>query len=278
MTSTTLSRSQEKREEVTAQLEAGVKALRESERFQAWLDTASKFHAYSWGNQLLIAIQRPDASRVAGFQTWKDLGRHVVKGEKGIRILAPTRFRKECECSDRCKCPGQAVGFRTVCVFDVAQTDGKPLPEIVSELEGDATGLPETLEELAKAEGLTVDRNPDTGRRAPAGANGFYSRDRRLIWVRPDVDEAQAAKTLAHELAHHFADHRVNGHCREEAEIIAESAAYIVLHHFGIDTGGYSFGYLASWSMDDPKLFRQKLAEIQKTAATIIDGLERESA
>ncbi len=272
MSTPTLSPPSHKREELTAKLEAGVAALRESGEYQRWLDTAARFHSYSFGNQILIGIQRPDASRVAGFHAWKGLGRHVLKGEHGIRILAPTRFRKTCECGDACDCRAtEAVRFRSVSVFDVGQTDGKALPEIVTLLAGDGRGLTPALQALATAEGLTVDRDPANGHN---GANGWYSRDRALIWVRPDVDDAQAAKTLTHELAHFFAEHDVNGHCRDEREIIAESVAYIVLQHFGIDAGGYSFGYLAAWSLDNPKLFRAKLGEIQRVAATIIDKLE----
>ena len=262
----------QKREELTAQLEAGVAALRESGEYQRWLDTAARFHSYSWGNQLLISIQRPDASRVAGYRAWRDMGRQVCKGQKAIKILAPTFFRKGCDCGDACECRAtEAVRFRSVSVFDVAQTDGAALPEIVTLLAGDGLGLTPALAALASAEGLAVDRDPANARN---GANGYYSRDRALIWVRPDVDDAQAAKTLAHELAHHFAEHKVNGHCREEGEIIAESVAYIVMGHFGIDAGGYTFGYLASWTPDNPKLFREKLGEIQRAAATIIDKLE----
>lgn len=272
MSTATLSRPQQKREELTAQLEQGVAALRESQHFQHWLDTASKFHSYSFGNQILIGMQRPDASRVAGYRAWQGMGRQVLKGEKAIKILAPTFFRKGCNCAGDCECRAtEAVRFRSVSVFDIEQTDGEALPEIVTLLTGDGLGMPEQLMNLAKAEGLTVDRDPTN---AQNGANGWYSRERSLIWVRPDVDDAQAAKTLAHELAHHFAEHKVNGHCREEGEIIAESAAYIVLNHFGIDAGGYTFGYLASWDTDDSKQFKAQLGQIQKTAATIIDRLE----
>ena len=272
MTTATLSPPAQKREELTAQLESGVAALRDSEEFRRYLDVAARFHSYSWGNQLLIGIQRPDATRVAGYRAWQGMGRQVLKGEKAIKILAPTFFRKACNCQRECDCRAtEAVRFRSVSVFDIAQTDGDALPEIVTLLSGDGKGLTPALETLARAEGLTVDRDPGL---AQNGANGFYSRERQLIWVRPDVDDAQAAKTLAHELAHHFAEHRINGHCREEGEIIAESAAYIVLSHFGIDAAGYTFGYLASWSHDDPKLFREKLAEIQTASATIIDRLE----
>ena len=270
MTTSTLSRPQQKREELTAQLEQGVAALRESEHFQHWLDTAARFHSYSFGNQILIGMQRPDASRVAGYRAWQGMGRQVLKGEEAIKILAPTFFRKGCNCTGACECRAtEAVRFRSVSVFDIAQTYGEELPEIVALLTGDGLGLPQRLEAIAEAEGLTVSRDPDNARN---GANGYYTGS--MIWVRPDVDDAQAAKTLAHELGHHFAAHQVNGHCREEGEIIAESVAYIVMGHFGIDAGGYTFGYLAAWTPDNPKLFREKLGEIQRAAATIIDKLE----
>ncbi len=272
MTSTTLSRPNQKREELAAKLEQGVAALRDSEEFKRYLDVAARFHSYSFGNQILIGMQRPDASRVAGYRAWQGMGRQVLKGEKAIKILAPRFFRKACNCAGSCECKAtEAVRFRSVSVFDIAQTDGEALPEIVSLLTGDGLGLTPALETLARAEGLTVDRDPAN---AQNGANGWYSRDRSLIWVRPNVDDAQAAKTLAHELAHDFAEHTVNRHCREEGEIIAESAAYIVLNHFGLDAAGYTFGYLASWSSDNPKLFREKLAEIQRASATIIDRME----
>ena len=271
MTTSTLSRPRQKREELTAQLEQGVAALRESEEFIRYLDVAARFHRYSFGNQILIGMQRPDASRVAGYRAWQGMGRQVRKGQKAIKILAPTFFRKGCNCTGDCECRvTEAVRFRSVAVFDIEQTHGKALPEIVTLLTGDGLGLPQRLEAIATAEGLTVDRDPDKAN----GANGFYSRERALIWVRPDVNDAQAAKTLVHELAHHFAEHNVNGHCREEGEIIAESCAYIVLSHFGIDAGNYTFGYLASWDTDDDRHFKAQLAEIQRTAATIIDRLE----
>ncbi len=272
MTTSTLSRPQQKREELTAQLEQGVAALRDSEEFKRYLDVAARFHSYSFGNQILIGMQRPDATRVAGYRAWQGMGRQVLKGEKAIKILAPTFFRKGCNCGDTCECRAtEAVRFRSVSVFDIEQTDGEELPEIVELLAGDGLGLTPALAALATTEGLTVDRDPANARN---GANGWYSRDRAVIWVRPDVDDAQAAKTLAHELGHHFAEHKVNGHCREEGEIIAESVAYIVLQHFGIDAGGYTFGYLASWDTDDDRHFKAQLSEIQKTAATIIDKLE----
>ena len=242
MTTATLSPPAQKREELADKLAAGVAALRDSDEFKRYLDVAARFHSYSFGNQILIGLQRPDASRVAGYNTWRGMGRQVVKGSKAIRIIAPTFFTKRCQCSGSCECKAtEAVRFRSVCVFDIAQTDGKPLPEVCSLLTGDGLGLTSALTTIADAEGLTLSRDPGMAN----GANGYYSRERSLIWVRPDVDDAQAAKTLAHELAHHFAEHTVNGHCREEGEIIAESAAYIVLSHFNLDAAGYTFGYLA---------------------------------
>ena len=178
MTTATLTPPARQREELAAQLEDGIATLRDSEQFQRWLDVASKFHGYSFSNQVLIGIQCPNASRVAGFKAWQSMGRQVLRGEKAIKILAPTFFRKDCTCAGDCDCPSSAVRFRSVSVFDISQTDGEPLPEIANLLTGDGLGLVERLEALAVAEGLTIDRNPDNARN---GANGWYSRTRKLI-------------------------------------------------------------------------------------------------
>jgi hypothetical protein len=153
-------------------------------------------------------------------------------------------------------------------VFDISQTDGDDLPEPpVALLSGEDTAMWHSLVVIAQTERLTVDRRP--GRDA-GGANGWYNRTASEIWIHPDLSPVMSAKTLCHEIAHHFAAHIDT---RQEHETIAESVAYIVLGHFGIDAGDYSFGYLASWS--DLKTFRSKLADIQSIASRIIDRIER---
>jgi antirestriction protein ArdC len=251
------------------QIEDGIAAARSSDQFQAYLRAAARFHTYSLGNVLLIALQKPKATRVAGFHTWLKLGRHVRKGEHGIRILAPCVVRPAADQEkDASKTPSP-IFYKAVSVFDISQTEGEELPSPVRLLEGDDAGLFAVLAAVAEAEGLSLQRDAQA-----VGANGYYAAAERRIWVSPEVTPLMSAKTLAHELAHHFAQHALNGDCREEAETIAEAAAFIVLNHFGFDSGGYSFGYLASWS--DTKVFRAKLGEIQRTARQIIVAVERE--
>jgi len=263
-------KSLQRRQELMQKLEHGFQAVRESEKFMAYLDTCAKFHNYSPQNTMLIMLQRPAATHVAGFNSWVGkFNRRVNKGEKGIAIMAPTRFQAIEEDEEGNVTKRDAVGFRTVYVFDVSQTDGDPLPTPNDELEGiDDAGLFAKLDGIANSAGITVDRIEGRGN----GANGFYRHDSHEIWIRPDVSLVMATKTFAHELAHHFAEHDTNGHCREEKETIAESVAYIVLGHFGIDASGYSFGYLATWT--DIKVFKSKLREIHNVAKTIINAIE----
>jgi antirestriction protein ArdC len=250
--------------ELVERIAQGIEAARESEGFKAFLQTAARFHHYSLGNTLLIMLQRPTATRVAGFHTWLNLKRAVRKGEHGIRILAPM-VRKASADTDEDEA-NTRIFFKVVSVFDVEQTDGEPLPSPVTLLDGDDSGLYDRLLSVAQSEGLSVDRTPNE-----SSANGFYEPDAKRIWISPELpSRLMAAKTLAHELSHHFADHRTNGHCRGEAETIAEASAFIVLNHFGHDSGAYTFGYVATWA--DAATFKAKLSEIQRTAARIIDA------
>ena len=271
MTTPTVSRGLLKREELADKLAQGVAALRDSAEFQRYLNVAARFHTYSFGNQILIGMQCPDASRVAGYKTWQSTGRQVRKGERGIRILAPRPWKEHRDGCPRgkCECPDGGVGFASVSVFDVSQTDGDDLPAITTDLAGDDAGLWAGLAEIATSEGLEIDTTPD---HAHGTAHGYYAPKDARIWVDMSRPAAHLAATLAHELAHYFTND--DKQCREEGEVIAESVAYIVLGHFGIDAGGYSFGYLASWDTDDAKQFKAQLGQIQKTAATIIDRLE----
>lgn len=258
---------QEKTRVLLQQLEQGFQTVRESDRYADYLKFCARFHNYSPHNCLLIMLQRPAASNVAGFNTWKSMGRYVKKGERGIQILAPRPYKRTAENGDGEEETIEGIYFQPVHVFDVAQTDGDELPTPNDRLTGDDNGLFNALRTIALRERLTVDQRPSE----TTAANGFYRKADRLIWVRPNMSPAQSAKTLAHELAHHFAEHDVNGHCRDAAETIAESAAYVVLAHFGIDAGTYSFGYLASWT--NPKTFKAALRDIQNVAQRIVDGL-----
>ena len=269
MATTTVARSQEKRRELADKLEQGYSALLDSQNYKDYLAVAARFHTYSAGNCLLIMMQRPGATRVAGFKAWQKLGRQVRKGERAIRIYAPMVYRaRDDEAEGDDEQARRVAGFRSASVFDISQTDGDELPEVpCAELSGDDAGLFSKLSMLAQAEHLAVTRDEPVG--VPDGALGCYDGSR--IWIKSGLSPAQSAKTLAHELGHHFGEHK--SVCRDAGEIEAESVAYIVLGHHGIDASAYSFGYLASWA-DDSAQLRERLGHVLELANTIIDGVD----
>ncbi len=271
------------------QISDGVAALVESDGWRAMLDTAAKFHSYSLGNLLLIGAQAPQATRVAGFRTWQSLGRQVRKGERGIAILAPCTYRPKTV--DRAEpagsagqepatsCSGGAVpdaggkqvrGFRVVHVFDITATEGDPLPEVAPVLlTGQApAGLWDDLAGQVAGYGYALERGDCVG------ANGYTDPTRRVVRVRDDVDEAQAVKTLAHELGHlqcgHVADLPTYLTCRGRCEVEAESIAYVVAAANGLDAGGYTFAYVAGWAGGDLTHVRQAAETVTKAARTIL--------
>ena len=259
-----------KSETVMAELSMGVRGLTESGKWQAYLDSQSKFHSYSFGNALLIGIQNPDATRVAGYNKWKEVGRQVRKGEHGIAILAPIIRTKKDEGGDKEKDHKYVAGFTSATVFDVNQTDGEPLPEIAPLLTGVAPeGQFGGLSEVAGEFGFRVEKRELTG-----GTNGYCSPSEKLIVVESRNDEVQQVKTLAHELGHALLHEEGNDLPREHKEIEAESVAYVVSQALGIDSGGYSFGYLTSWGHGDPEAVEKQLKSsgqrIQKASHQII--------
>jgi len=278
---------------VMKQLKAGVEGIQDSYQFRLFLTTMSKFHDYSIGNQILIMLQKPEAVRVAGFNTWKDLGRWVKKGEKGIAILAPVmppRSKATCpgcgaEVSRKARyCPECGHGlettsgfdieqpryFRVVYVFDLNQTEGEDLPEFeVPVLTGEANDeLFADLLDHMKQRGVRVDF--DSRPQMDSGIKGFYSQVG--IWVRPEEPRAQQLKTLLHEIAHYYSE-GVFHIPRQDAETIAESAAFVVGTHFGFDTGVRSFPYVALWARDK-KILENNLGAIRRVSTTIIEAME----
>ena len=288
--------------EITAQLEAGVKDLFHSERYQDYLKAMSKFHDYSLNNTLLIVMQKPDASLVAGFNKWRDeFERHVKRGEKGIKILAPApyKIKKELEKLDPDGKPiigedGKPVteqkeitipAFKVVSVFDVSQTDGKEIPDIAVD---SLTGSVEQYEDFFKALEQTSPV-PVGFERIESGAHGYYHNAEKRIALNEGESELQTIKTLIHEIAHaklHDIDLNAPPEQQQERpsrrtrEVEAESIAYTVCQHFGLDTSDYSFGYVAGWSSDkDIKELKASLETIRATASeliTEIDGYFRE--
>jgi len=279
---------------VMKQLKAGVESIQDSYQFRLFLTTMAKFHDYSIGNQILIMLQKPEATRVAGFNTWKDLGRFVKKGEKGIAILAPVMPPKAKATCPACGaevprtakfCPecGHGLGsgteleleqprfFRVVYVFDLSQTEGDPLPEFeVPVLTGEVNEvLFAGLLGLVKSRGVRVSFEPRPHQ--DPGIKGQYSHGE--IWVRPEEPRAQQLKTLVHEIAHYYSE-GVFRIPRQDAETIAESAAYVVGAHYGFDTGVRSFPYVALWAQDK-KVLDQNLSSIREVATRILGDLEK---
>ena len=269
----------ERIKEITDQLEAGIKELFESNKFKEYLKCMSKFHHYSLNNTLLIASQKPDATLVASYTSWReDHDRSVRKGEKGIKIIAPTKYKVEVKDEETGETTTvQRLGFKVAYVFDVSQTEGEALPAIaVPEL----TGSPENCNKLWKALNKICPVPicfEDTG-----NAKGYYNDAEKYIAIKNDISELQAVKTLIHEMAHQMLhskenqdpDHPVD---RNAMEVEAESVAYTVCQKYGLDTSEYSFGYIAGWSSGkEVTELRNSLERIRQTADTLITDLDKE--
>lgn len=270
----------ERIKEITDQLEAGVIAVFESDAYKAYLKCMSKFHNYSLNNTLLIALQRPDASLVAGYQTWKkDHGRQVRKGEKGIKIIAPCKYKVELEekDDDGNQKVAEYTGFKVATVFDYAQTEGPELPTIgVSELSGDVGDYRKLFKALTEICPVPIYAEDIHG-----GAKGYYSDAERKIVVKTDMSQLQTIKTLIHEIAHeklHAKEHLDNEHPvdRRTKEVEAESIAYTICQHYGLDSSDYSFSYVAGWSSGkDAKELKASLERIRSAADEMITGIDK---
>lgn len=269
----------DKTQDLLDELHAGVEALVSGDDWQRALDQASRFHTYSFGNVMLIAMQAPEATRVAGYKTWQSLGRQVRKGERSIRILAPTLVKRTDE--ETGETARVLVGFRGVGVFDLAQTDGDPVAELPTAelLGGEApAGAVAKLVSAIEAEGFAVSfvSPADLG-----SANGMTDFGSKTVRVRDDVAPAQAVRTLAHELAHVMLDaveaERLLG-CRGRSEVRAESVAYVIARSLGLDAGGYSFPYVGGWADGDTKVVQSVGEQVLRVAKTILAAIEADDA
>ena len=288
--------SAERMKEITDRLETGIQELFESERYKAYLTTMSKFHSYSFNNTLLIAMQ--GGQLVAGYNKWRDdFHRNVRKGEKAIKILAPAPFKakKEVQKLDAQVRPVmgkdgkpvtevqeiQVPAFKIVSVFDVSQTEGEPLPSIgVEELTGSVERYGEFFKALEQTSPVPIGFED-----IPGGSNGYYHLTEKRIAIQEGMSELQTLKTAIHEIAHsklHAIDpeapviEQADRPDSRTREVQAESVAYAVCQHYGLDTSDYSFGYVAGWSSGkDLKELKASLETIRATAhelITTIDG------
>jgi len=296
--------NRERLQQITAGIEQGIKELFESEKYMRYLSVMSRFHRYSVNNTMLIYMQKPDATLVAGYNKWKNqFERHVKKGEHGITIIAPTPFKKKIEeqkLDPDTKAPildaeGKAVMeereveipmFRPVKVFDVSQTDGKPLPELASSLSGNVQNYEAFMEALRRSASVPLSVEP-----MAANMDGYFSPDQQRIAIRAGMSEVQTVSAAVHEIAHSKLHNYAKA--QEEAaragdkeppkkkdrnteEVEAESISYAVCQYYGIQTGENSFGYIANWSQGKelPEL-RASLETINKAAGELIADIDR---
>ena len=276
-------------EEITTKLEKGVKDIFTTDGYKDYLNFCAKLPRYSVNNQILIMLQRPDATMCQSFTNWKEMNRFVRKGEKGIRILAPAPYKMQKE-QDKMDASGRPVldkdgepmketvevtinAFKPVSTFDISQTEGDPVPTVgVAELTGSVEGY-ETLLEAIK-EAVQV---PISFEQIDSGAKGFYHLEDNRIVIQEGMSEAQTVKTLLHEASHQALHSReamqASGEqkSKNQKETEAESVAYVVCQHYGIDTSDYSFAYVATWSADKevPEL-KASLDTIRRTASDLI--------
>ena len=288
----------EKLKEITDRLEQGITELFESERYREYLRVMSKFHNYSFNNTLLIAMQKPDASLVAGFSAWKNnFGRNVMKGQKGIKIIAPSPYKVKQEMKKIDPHTQQPIigkdgkpvteekeikipAYKVVSVFDVSQTEGKELPDIaVDELTGDVERYRDFFAALEKTSPVPIGFE-----QIPGSSHGYYHLEDKRIAIQEGMSELQTLKTAIHEIAHaKLHDIDLNAPENEQQprvdrrtrEVEAESVAYTVCQHYGLDTSDYSFGYVAGWSSGrELSELKSSLETIRSAAAEIINSID----
>lgn len=286
----TLEEKKEELKNTMDMLEQGVKEVFKSDKFKEYLNTMSKFHNYSIKNILWLQMQNPNAIRIAGMKTWNGLGRKITKGEKSLRILAPYTHKKEMEMEKlnpktntayvdkvgnpiREKQKVEWISFKAVPVFDISQTNGKELPTLINELKGNVNNY-----EHMKSSLVEVAKIPVEFENIENGSKGYYHLVENRIAIKEGMSEEQTIKTIIHETAHsrlHSLDKQKDTPERESQEIEAESIAFVVSKHFGIDTDDYSFGYVAVWSeKKNLKQLESSLKTIQKEANSLISEVE----
>jgi antirestriction protein ArdC len=266
----------EKLQEAQQALQNGLANLVSTEGWKDYLRAQARFHNYSFQNVIWLTCQAMargvHATRFAGYQTWRGLGRNVRKGETSFKVLAPCGYKGVD------KATGEEVyrvrGFRVASTFELSQTDGEPLPEPVKKLEGSSEELRAAF---AKVEKYNTSRGLTVVRETLNGPNGLYNRLNREIKLDSSLSDLQAFKTLCHETAHSLLHNSDEGDSRATKEVEAESVAFVVCHALGIDSAEYSLGYVAHWANGDMKLVQDVAVRVQKTAKIIVALFEVKS-
>ena len=282
---------EEKTKQAFEMIEQGVKDVYSSDNFRKYLSCCSKFHSYSLNNTLLILAQKPDATLVAGYNAWqRNFNRHVDKGERGLIILAPVTS-KITQLMDKADEDGNPIldengdpikeervinqlRFTTTTVFDISQTSGEPLPSLIHNLTGSSDEILAFIDSVKNICTIPIDyHSPSKDAVLAGGAKGYYSIAEDRIVLNMELEDMQIAKTLIHEYSHSIL-HKTTDKDSDQREIEAESLAFVLCDHFGIDTSDYSFGYIASYAAQDEAKLKTILSNIQSTAHEMIDKLE----
>ena len=282
---------EEKTKQAFEMIEQGVKDVYSSDNFRRYLSCCSKFHSYSLNNTLLILAQKPDATLVAGYNAWqRNFNRHVDKGERGLIILAPVTS-KITQLMDKADEDGNPIldengdpikeervinqlRFTTTTVFDISQTSGEPLPSLIHNLTGSSDEILAFIDSVKNICTIPIDyHSPSKDAVLAGGAKGYYSIAEDRIVLNMELEDMQIAKTLIHEYSHSIL-HKKTDKDSDQREIEAESLAFVLCDHFGIDTSDYSFGYIASYAAQDEAKLKTILSNIQSTAHEMIDKLE----
>lgn len=281
----------EKTKQAFSMIEQGVKDVYSSESFKQYLSCLSKFHSYSLNNTLLILSQKPEASLVAGYRAWQtNFNRHVNKGEKGLMILAPVTTKEDRLMNkhdengnvilDESGNPIQEMRvdnlthFKITTVFDISQTSGDPLPSLVHDLTGSSNEVKAIIQTIQSVCTIPIEFKTETEDLSfMTGAKGYYSPRKDKIVINKDLEDLQTAKTLIHEYAHSIL-HKETDKNQSQREIEAESLAFVICDHFGIDTSEYSFGYIASYANKDYSELKSILVNIQSKAHEMIELIE----
>lgn len=302
------SKTKERLKDITDSIETGIKELFESDKYKSYLQTMSRFHKYSLNNTILITMQKPDATLVAGFNKWRDgFSRHVKKGEKGIKIIAPTpyKIKEQREKLDpQTKAPILDAGgkvqteeveikipmYRVVSVFDVSQTYGDPLPTLASNLTGNVEQFEVFMEAIKRTAPVPIAIKP-----LPDNTDGYYHTEDKRIAIREGMSEVQTVSAAIHEVAHSLLHNRemekelqaqqnenakpIKPKDRNTEEVEAESISFAVCNYYGIQTADNSLGYIAAWSKGKELAeLRASLETINKTSSELISGIDKHFA